>query len=179
MAFYSYASNLAPGDSNGQVDVFVRDRKAGTTIRVSDGPEKAGGDGSSALPALSGNGRYVAFESTSANLVGDDTNRHSDIFVHDLVAGPEARFAPNDLSVTPSRARPGAPVRVSARVKNVGEAKGTYTAVLTVAGEPEQRQAVTVRPGEEVTVRFTVRRDTVGTYSVGIGTLAGEFVVRR
>lgn len=179
VAFYSYAANLAPGDANGQVDVFVRDRKGGTTIRVSDGPEKAGGDGSSALPALSGNGRYVAFESTSANLVGDDTNRHSDIFVHDLVAGPEARFAPNDLAVTPSRARPGAPVRVSARVKNVGEAKGTYTAVLTVSGEPEQRQDVTVRPGEEVTVRFTVRRDTVGTYSVGIGPLAGEFVVRR
>ncbi|MEW2326121.1 S8 family serine peptidase [Streptomyces griseoincarnatus] len=179
VAFYSYAADLAPGDTNGMADVFVRDREAGTTVRVSDGPEGAGGDGASALPALSGDGRYVAFESTSANLVGDDTNRHSDVFVHDLVAGPEARFAPHGLTVTPPRVRPGAPVRVTARVRNVGEATGTYTAVLTVAGEPEQRQDVTVRPGGEVTVRFTVRRAATGTWTVGIGALTGEFGVRR
>ncbi|WP_268221514.1 S8 family serine peptidase [Streptomyces sp. EMB24] len=179
VAFYSYAADLAPGDTNGMADVFVRDREAGTTVRVSDGPEGAGGDGASALPALSGDGRYVAFESTSANLVGDDTNRHSDVFVHDLVAGPEARFAPHGLTVTPPRVRPGAPVRVTARVRNVGEATGTYTAVLTVAGEPEQRQDVTVRPGGEATVRFTVRRAATGTWTVGIGALTGEFGVRR
>ncbi len=179
VAFYSYAANLAPGDTNGRADVFVRDRRAGTTVRVSDGLEDADGDGTSALPALSGDGRYVAFESTSANLVGDDTNRHSDVFVHDLVAGPGARFAPHGLTVTPPRARPGAPVHVTARVRNVGEVKGTYTAVLTVAGEPEQHQDVTVRPGREVTVRFTVRRAATGSYPVGIGPLTGEFGVRR
>ncbi|MGA5810747.1 hypothetical protein ACPC39_32050 [Streptomyces cellulosae] len=179
VAFYSYAANLAPGDTNGRTDMFVRDRTAGTTVRVSDGPEGAGGDGSSALPAPSGNGRYVVFESTSANLVGDDSNRHSDVFVHDLVAGPEAHFAPHGPTVTPPRVRPGAPVTVTARVRNVGEATGTYTAVLTVAGEPEQRQDVTVRPGQEVTVRFTVRRAATGNCPVGIGTLTGEFGVRR
>ncbi|MGA5275595.1 hypothetical protein ACPCKL_17695 [Streptomyces cellulosae] len=61
----------------------------------------------------------------------------------------------------------------------MGEATGTYTAVLTVAGEPEQRQDVTVRPGQEVTVRFTVRRAATGNCPVGIGTLTGEFGVRR
>ncbi|MFI8952209.1 CARDB domain-containing protein [Streptomyces sp. NPDC053750] len=81
--------------------------------------------------------------------------------------------------MTPTRARPGTPVRVTARVRNVGEAKGTYSAVLLVAGETEQRLAVTVRPGEEARVRFTVRRETAGSYSVGTGPLTGGFVVRR
>ncbi|MGW0222803.1 S8 family serine peptidase [Streptomyces tendae] len=179
VAFYSDAANLSPGDANGRSDVFVRDRKAGTTTRVSGGLEDSEADGASDLPTLSGDGRYVVFQSTSSNLVGDDTNRHADVFVHDLVAGPEAHFALTDLTVTPSRARPGAPVRVTARVKNVGEAKGTYSAVLLVAGETEQRLAVTVRPGEEARVRFTVRRETAGSYSVGIGPLTGGFVVRH
>ncbi|MFF8883539.1 S8 family serine peptidase [Streptomyces flaveolus] len=179
VAFYSDAANLSPGDTNGRSDVFVRDRQAGTTTLVSGGLEDTEGDGASDLPSLSGDGRYVAFESTSANLVGDDTNRHSDIFVHDLVAGPEAHFALSDLSVAPSRVRPGAPVRVTARVKNVGEAKGTYSALLLVAGQPEQQRNVTVRPGEEARLQFTVRRETAGSYSIGIGPLTGGFIVRR
>lgn len=179
VAFYSDSANLSPGDTNGRSDVFVRDRTAGTTTRVSDGLEGAEADGTSDLPALSGNGRYVAFESTSANLVGDDTNRHSDVFVHDLVAGPEPLFALSDLSVTPSGARPGTPVRVTARIKNVGEETGTYSAVLLVAGETEQQRSVTVRTGKEARVQFTVRRQAAGTYTVGLGPLTGRFTVRK
>ncbi|NEC51092.1 hypothetical protein G3I18_21375 [Actinospica acidiphila] len=51
--------------------------------------------------------------------------------------------------------------------------------MLTVAGEPEQRQDVTVRRGGEATVSFTVRRAATGTCTVGIGALTGEFGVRR
>ncbi|MEU9064024.1 carboxypeptidase regulatory-like domain-containing protein [Streptomyces sp. NPDC048430] len=179
VAFFSYAANLSPGDTNGRPDVFVRDRTAGTTTRVSGGLEDAEADGISDLPALSGNGRYVAFESTSANLVGDDTNRHSDVFVHDMVAGPEPLFALSDLSVTPSRARPGTPVHVTARIKNVGEKTGTYSAALLVAGESEQQRSVMVRTGEEVRVQFTVRRKAAGTYTIGLGPLTGRFTIRR
>ncbi|WP_053764206.1 S8 family serine peptidase [Streptomyces sp. AS58] len=179
VAFFSYAADLTRDDTNGRSDIFVRDRTAGTTTRISGGPEGAEGDGSSYMASMSGDGRHVAFESTSANLVGDDTNRHSDVFVHDLYAGPDPRFALDDLSVSPSRVRPGAPVRVTARVKNVGEKAGTYSAVLLVAGEPDQRRSVTIRAGKDVQLQFTVRRDITGTYTVGLGSLTGAFTVRK
>ncbi|MGW3739929.1 CARDB domain-containing protein [Streptomyces sp. NPDC005146] len=179
VAFYSDATNLSPGDNNGRSDVFVHDRTADTTTRVSDGLEDVEGDGTSDLPAISGNGRYVAFESTSANLVGDDTNRHSDVFIHDLVAGPEPLFALSDLSASPSRARPGATIRVTARIKNVGEETGTYTALLLVAAETEQQRSVTVRAGKEARVQFTVHREATGTYTLELGPLTGRFTVRK
>ncbi|MDX2706604.1 S8 family serine peptidase [Streptomyces sp. PA03-6a] len=179
VAFYSYATNLASVDTNRQVDVFVRDRTAGTTERVSTGLEGAEADGASDLPSLSGDGRYVAFESAATNLVADDTNRRYDVFVHDRVEGPEPVFALSGLSVTPHGARPGKAVHVSARVKNVGERTGDYEAVLLVGDAVEQRTTVRVRAGHDVRVDFTVRRGTAGTYSVRLGALTGEFTVRK
>jgi hypothetical protein len=58
-------------------DVFVRDRLMGTTRRVSVGPGGTQGNGDSAdfnPPALSADGRFVAFASAASNLVPDDTN---------------------------------------------------------------------------------------------------------
>jgi Tol biopolymer transport system component len=59
VAFTSGASNLIPGDDNGQGDVFVRDRQTGVTTLVSVGEngKPSGGD----LPAISADGRHVAF----------------------------------------------------------------------------------------------------------------------
>ncbi|MEU3183965.1 S8 family serine peptidase [Streptomyces sp. NPDC006923] len=179
VAFYSSATNLVPGDTNGRADIFVRDRTAGTTQRISDGLEGAEGDGTSDLPSISGDGRLVAFESTSANLVADDTNRRSDIFVHDRVAGPEPRFAWSGLSVTPDTARAGARVRVTAEVKNVGEKAGSYQAVLRVGGEVEQSRTVEVRQGRSERLTFDVRRGDAGMYTVTVGPLTGQFTVRR
>src|SRR4029453_12344408 len=61
VAFPSLASNFAVGDSNLEGDVFVRDRQAGTTERVSIGSSGAQGDGDSDLCVISADGRYVAF----------------------------------------------------------------------------------------------------------------------
>jgi Tol biopolymer transport system component len=87
VAFTSAASNLVPGDSNGELDVFVRDRVARTTVLASVGPHGTLGDGPSGAPSISGDGRLVAFESDADNLVPNDGNRTGDVFVHDLVAG--------------------------------------------------------------------------------------------
>lgn len=81
--FYSNASNLVPGDSNGASDVFVKDRKTGKTTRVSERTNGAQGNNNSYLSAISPNGRYVAFLSFATNLVPNDSNGQSDIFVHD------------------------------------------------------------------------------------------------
>jgi hypothetical protein len=73
VAFISGATNLVPGDTNGFIDVFVRDRQAGTTERVSLGPDGVQGNG--------GDSRFVAFTSGATNLVPGDTNGVEDVFV--------------------------------------------------------------------------------------------------
>jgi hypothetical protein len=87
VAFESWASRLVAGDLNNKQDVFVRDRAAGTTSRVSVDSSGAEGNDESGLPAVSADGRVVAFYSLATNLVAGDTNLRIDVFVHDLVTG--------------------------------------------------------------------------------------------
>ncbi len=68
VAFDSQASNLVAGDTNGAQDIFVHDRQTGETRRVSVATNISQGDGDSSHPALSADGRYVAFVSAAANL---------------------------------------------------------------------------------------------------------------
>lgn len=81
VAFSSQASNLVGGDINSSEDVFVRDRAAGTTRRVSVNAAGVQGNDRSSVPSISANGRYIAFESSATNLVGHDTNATDDIFI--------------------------------------------------------------------------------------------------
>jgi len=88
VAFYSLATNLVPGDTNGKADVFIHDRQTGTTTRVSvasDGTQ-ANGD-SNFSPRISGDGRYVTFFSIADNLTSGDTNGTDDVFVYDRENG--------------------------------------------------------------------------------------------
>jgi Tol biopolymer transport system component len=98
VAFWSFASTLAPGDTNGAADVFVRDRVTGTTERVSvDSRERqaigAGIDTNFGRPAISADGRYVAFASSATNLVKGDRNQVADIFLRDRQAGTTERVS--------------------------------------------------------------------------------------
>jgi hypothetical protein len=86
VAFQSDASNLVPGDT-GAIDVFVRDRQQGTTVRVSVDSDGAQGNGNSYVSAISADGRFVAFSSNSSNLVPADTNGLYDFFVRDRFGG--------------------------------------------------------------------------------------------
>ena len=81
VALSSFASNLVGGDTNGALDVFVRDRETGTTTRVSVNSAGAEGNGDSYSPAISAGGRFVAFHSVASNLVGGDMNGTQDVFV--------------------------------------------------------------------------------------------------
>jgi Tol biopolymer transport system component len=96
VAFSSTAANLVPGDTNGLDDIFVHDRATGETARVSvssDGAQATGFSQGSFWPAISADGRHVAFSSTATNLVPGDTNDVTDIFVHDRVTGETARVS--------------------------------------------------------------------------------------
>ena len=91
VAFFSDADNLVTGDTNGTADVFVHDLQTGLTERVSVSSAGAQGNGESYGPAISADGRYVAFFSLSIDLVTGDTNDVADIFVHDRVSGVTER----------------------------------------------------------------------------------------
>jgi Tol biopolymer transport system component len=95
VAFVSQASNLEgvpnvfcdyDGDTvvdDNCIDVFVRDRQTSTTTRVSVSTSGDRGNAESLDPAISGDGRFVAFESLASNLVPEDTNGYPDVFVRD------------------------------------------------------------------------------------------------
>ena len=76
-------------------DVFVRDRKLGTTRRVSVSSTETQGNGhvSFGPPAISSDGRYVAFGSEASNLVPGDTNDAADVFVRDRKLGTTRRVS--------------------------------------------------------------------------------------
>jgi Tol biopolymer transport system component len=93
VAFASDASGLVAGDTNGVWDVFVRDRSRGRTIRASVRSSGAQANGRSQNLRLSDNGRFVVFESDASNLVRGDTNRATDVFVHDLRGGETTRVS--------------------------------------------------------------------------------------
>ncbi len=126
VAFQSRASNLVTGDTNAVSDVFVHDRFTGTTTRVSVAGTGAQGNGASAQPAISEDGRYVAFASTASNLVPGDTNGVMDVFVHDRVNKTTTRASvsvagaqANNASSNPSIARFGGKVAFQSSASNL------------------------------------------------------------
>lgn len=88
VAFSSDASNLDDDDdNNNQTDIFVRDRAAGTTTRVSKSASGESANGPSQFAGISGDGRFVVFQSAANNLVDVDPNGKTDIFVVDTTNG--------------------------------------------------------------------------------------------
>jgi Tol biopolymer transport system component len=90
LVFWSFAADLVTGDTNGLWDIFVYQHSTGSQRRVSlraDGGERnQGSESASRLvwPAISGNGRFVAYATTATNVVTGDTNAAQDVFVVDL-----------------------------------------------------------------------------------------------
>src|SRR5829696_3846444 len=93
VAFVSGSATVVAGDTNGRTDVFLRDVVGGTTRRVSVATGGGQANGNSAFPAISDDGRQVAFGSAASNLVNGDGNGVQDIFVRDLSAGTTRRVS--------------------------------------------------------------------------------------
>ena len=85
--FFSNATNLVDGDTNGFPDVFVHDFGAGTTVLASVDSSGNQGNQGSVNPSISDDGKLVVFESDADNLVDGDTNQMTDVFIHDLDSG--------------------------------------------------------------------------------------------
>ena len=139
VAFTSEAA-LVPGDNNGVADVFLRDLRAGTTVRVSltaDGGQAVGG--SSYAPTISADGRHVVFGSDATNLVPGDTNGVADVFRRDLRAGTTVRVSlaadggqPDDASYGGVLTRDGRSVAFASAATNLvpGDTNGVTDAFL-------------------------------------------------
>lgn len=146
VAFVSDWSTLVPSDTNGALDVFVRDMVAGTTTRVSVATGGAEGDMGSSSPSLSADGTTVAFESNARNLVAGDTNLFADVFLHDLGTGTTTRVSVSDSeaeatggrSIQPSLNADGTRVAFESRATNLvtGDTNGSFDVFVrdTVAG---------------------------------------------
>jgi mannan endo-1,4-beta-mannosidase len=92
VVFASYATNLAPGGTNGNSHIYVRDRLDGTTQLVSTRWNGGPANNSSAEPTISSDGRYVAFTSGATDLLDPsggvvDSNNTGDVYVRDLQQG--------------------------------------------------------------------------------------------
>jgi Tol biopolymer transport system component len=126
VAYYSSDPGLVSGDTNGQEDVFVRDQRTGAVERVSKSSRGVQSNGFSYNPAISADGRYVAFGSDASNLVPGDTNGAHDIFVHDrrtkattrVSVGPGGRQA-NGQSLSPVISADGGVVAFTSQATNL------------------------------------------------------------
>lgn len=93
VTFISNATNLVADDTNGTQDIFVHDNVLGTTTRVSVNSNGDESNDYSTMPTISGDGKYVVFESIATNLVSGDTNGRTDIFIHNIKSGVTTRVS--------------------------------------------------------------------------------------
>lgn len=107
VAYESESPRLVPGDTNKKADIFVYDVVKHTTVRASVSSSGAQGDGHSVAPAISGNGRYVAFCSGSTNLVPGGPVHGWDLYVRDLVLRQTTRAGPGSCFERPALSRNG------------------------------------------------------------------------
>jgi Tol biopolymer transport system component len=94
VVFIAGADNLVPDDTNPSYDAFLRDLTAGTTERVSIADDEAqmlGGNASN--PAITPDGRFIAFHTPAYNLVANDSNGYRDVFVRDRQLGTTERVS--------------------------------------------------------------------------------------
>ncbi len=143
VVFYSLATNLVPGDTNGFGDVFVHDRQTATTSRLSVDSNGGQSDGDSYAVSISPDARFVAFFSHATLLVGGDSNTVPDVFVHDRVAHATTRASvassggqANDQSQTSSISASGRYVAFQSGATNLvaGDTNGFIDVFLRDAG---------------------------------------------
>jgi RHS repeat-associated protein len=93
IVFQSFASNLVPGDTNSNTDIFTYERATGAVARITVGFDGSQTNGQAGSPSISGDGRWVAFTSIASNLVPADTNGRQDVFLFDRVTRTMSRIS--------------------------------------------------------------------------------------
>lgn len=140
VAFQSDSTNLVPGAASGFTEIFVRDTCLGVTsacspftVRVSVADDGTLPNGNSRSPAISANGRYVAFDSSASNLIPgsiNGINGRADVFLRDTCTGAPAACVPRLMNV--SVATDGSQANDDARAATIS-AEGRFVAFNSVA----------------------------------------------
>jgi hypothetical protein len=99
------------------------------------------------------------------------------IFALTAVAPIPAAFALTQLTIAPPVVRPGEPVEISAVVSNSGTSAGSYSAILSINGEPKASRSLTLEGGKQGVIRFFVVQAKEGHYDVAVDKLVGSFEV--
>ncbi len=171
VAFASFADDLAAGDADASSDVFVRDLVAGTTTLASraGGAGGAGGDGGSFTPAISADGRYVAFASLATNLSPDD-QAGFDVFVRDLVAGTTTLVSRADGAAGAAGTGPSTAPSISGDGRRVAFASGAGN--LSADDIDAVSSRVLVRDLDAATTTLVSRADGAAGAPAGAPALA-------
>lgn len=162
VAFASGNSSVVPGDTNGDPDVFVRNRSTNTTQIIPGGADGGG------RHALSADGRFVAFQSSSATVVPGDTNNSIDVFVHDRQTSQTTR-----VSVSSSGAQANGASSMPAISKNGRYVTYRSAATNLVSADTNGRTDVFRHDREtgettRVSVRSTGAQSTDDAYAAAI-----------
>ena len=96
-----------------------------------------------------------------------------------LPVTPLVNFKVTNLQISPSEVNPGQEVTVTVLITNIGREAGSYDVVLKVNGSEEAAKTVMLSEGESTEVKFTISKETAGTYNVEIAGLKGKFKVRK
>ena len=172
VAFSSDASNLVATDTNGRADVFVRDITDSTTELASVGLGGAAANGSSSFTSVSSSCNLVAFHSVASNLVADDTNKASDVFVFDrntttttrVSVGPGGVQA-DGPSITPSMSADGRCVAFASAATNLlpGDSNGVLDIYVECDGVVTCRASVSSDGSEANQMSFLPALNRDGT----------------
>ena len=128
VVFESRAGNLAPGDSNGRYDVFLRDRQTGTTRLISQNLAGIGsGNSDSYSPVISGDGSKIAYYSYASHLTASDANGRADVYLYDVATGSNTLVSVNSTgtnsgnldSLTPAISSDGSKVAYISRASDL------------------------------------------------------------
>ncbi|NPV58246.1 MAG: hypothetical protein HPY75_01120 [Actinobacteria bacterium] len=160
VTFLSAATNLVSGDTNGEQDVFRKDIQTGATVRCSTSSAGTQGNGESDNPSISGDGKYVLFNSLATNLVGGDGNGKSDVFRKELAPPP-----PAITSIAPDKGEAGTEVTIAGT--DFGDSQGSsYVSFGSV-------QATQYLSWSDTQIKVKVPAEVSGTVGVTVTTGGG------
>jgi Tol biopolymer transport system component len=178
VAFQSTSFQLIASDANGVPDVFVRDLVAGATTRVSIRTGGGEADVGAFEPALSGDGRVVAFTSAASNLVSGDSNNTADVFVHDRTSGVTERVSVSSTGGEGNGLSQGAAISFDGRFVAFRTAASNLVPGGSSGGTlVRDRQGITTTSAAGATVSISISGD--GRYLAGHMSNGSAFVRDR